>query len=113
VEFESDGVWEHRPGERARLEYYVDKCYDTSLVHLSDDFIPSLAFYSGYLMDYSTFSFQPSHDSVRAYEHYLPSDPLNCPPTIDMVAPKDYPLLFVEASTSKWSEDPHPLPRRF
>lgn len=68
TQFESDGVWEQRPGERVRLEHYMDKCFDTTLVAMADDFVPSRAFYSGYLMDYSTFSFSPSHESIRLYQ---------------------------------------------
>jgi len=83
-------------------------------VCLSDDFVPSQAFYSAYLMDCETYSFLPSHESLRCYESYSSfSAPGNFPPKIGEIEQQDLPLLFVEASVSKWHDDPHPLPRRF
>lgn len=114
VEFGSVAVWDDRPGERARLEHYLSKCMDTALVAMSPDFVPSQAFYSAHLLDASTFSFQPSHDSLQTYQQYqLPTLP-ETPAPIALVDPGDFPLLFVEASRSKWGDDdPHPVPRRF
>jgi hypothetical protein len=113
VNFASEAVWEERPGERNKLQHFLDKCNNTALVALSDDFVPSQAFYSAYLMDCATFSFLPSHESLRCYESYLPPPPAPAPRSVAEVDPFDYPLLFVEASSSKWKDDPHPLPLRF
>ncbi len=113
VDFANGAVWEQRPGERAKLQSYLDKCNDTALVALSQDFVPSQAYYSGYLMDCATFSFSATHESLQSYQEYQLKPLPHVPTRIADIDPSDYALLFVEASSSRWQGDPHPLPRRF
>ena len=110
TEFAKTGVWEERSGERARMAQYLTKCNASALVSESEDFVPSQAYYSAYLMNSSTFSFEVLPEAMELYREYEMTPFVPAEPLLD--DEQDISLLFVRAA-EKSIDDPHPLPMKW
>lgn len=103
VDFSQVHVWESRDAERSRMSTYLNKCMSTTLVELSPDFLPSNAFYSVYLLESETFSFEATSSASRFARDHIDSwmgKELDVVPISD-VEPRDYAALFLEGTIIK------------
>ena len=112
VDFPDVHVWKEMFEERIFFESHIATAVDTSLVSHSTNLINQHTFYSGYLMETATFSFEPTEVSKQKYQEYVGENEPLLPPRISDIAEEDYAALFASCSL-KWDDDPHKLPIKF